>query len=67
MDDSIIIDFLGGPTAVAELCECRPQAVSQWKRKGIPKSRRLYLRAVRPDAFEKVSPGETAIPEKAAA
>lgn len=66
MDASNIIDLLGGPTAVAELCECRPQAVSQWKRTGIPNSRLLYLRAVRPEVFAKVSPHDTA-PEKEAA
>lgn len=61
MDDaSIIIDNLGGATVVAKLCECRPQAVSQWKRKGIPNSRLLYLKAVRPEVFAKVSPCDTA-------
>lgn len=67
MNASTIIDNLGGATAVAKLCECRPQAVSQWKIKGIPKSRLLYLKAVRPDAFVKVSPAETAGQEREAA
>lgn len=67
MDPSTIIDDLGGATAVAKLCECRPQAVSQWKLKGIPKSRLLYLKAIRPDVFEKVSPTGTAGQERGAA
>lgn len=66
MDPSTIIDDLGGATAVAKLCECRPQAVSQWKLKGIPKSRLLYLKAIRPDVFEKVSPTDTAVEREAA-
>lgn len=66
MDDSAIIANLGGPTAVAKLCECRPQAVSQWKLKGIPKSRLLYLKAIRPEAFEKISPADTAEAKEAA-
>lgn len=64
---SHIIDRLGGPTVVGKLCECQPQAVSQWKQKGIPKARLLYLRAIRPDVFEKISPADTAQPEKEAA
>lgn len=67
MDASIIIETLGGATAVARLCECRPQAVSQWKLKGIPKPRLLYLKAIRPDVFEKVSPAGTAGLEREAA
>ena len=52
MTSAEIIDRLGGTVAVARLCECKPQAVSQWKRDGFPKARELYLRAIRPDAFE---------------
>ena len=52
MNASTIIDRLGGTTAVAELCEVRHQAVSQWRKKGIPKARLQYLRLARPAAFE---------------
>lgn len=52
MDASQIIDALGGTTAVARLCECEPPSVSEWRRKGIPKARLLYLKAIRPDVFE---------------
>ena len=46
-----VIDRLGGTTAVAHLCRTRPQAVSQWRRYGIPGARLDYLRLLRPDAF----------------
>lgn len=52
MTTSQIIENLGGTTAVAHLCEVTPGAVSQWKREGIPAARVMYLRAVRPEAFQ---------------
>ena len=48
-----VIDALGGPSAVARLCEVTPQAVSQWREDGIPNARRMYLKVVHPEAFEK--------------
>lgn len=51
MDPNLIIDRLGGTTAVAALCNVAPQAVSQWREKGIPEARAMYLRVLRPDAF----------------
>lgn len=48
------IERLGGPTEVARLCRIRPQAVSQWKRAGIPAARLDYLQLLRPDAFSAV-------------
>lgn len=38
IDEHELIASLGGPTAVAKICGIRSQAVSQWKKKGIPKS-----------------------------
>lgn len=52
MDDSEIIDRLGGTFEVARLCEVKPPSVSQWRRDGIPQSRRMYLRVIRPEVFE---------------
>ena len=49
--DSAVIDALGGASHVALLCTITPQAVSQWRRSGIPAARRMYLRLLRPDAF----------------
>jgi hypothetical protein len=51
--DSQLIDTLGGTSAVARLCEVTPQAVHQWRLDGIPKARRMYLEAVRPEHFER--------------
>lgn len=56
-----IIKSLGGTVEVSRLCECSPQAVSQWfgtdpatgKQRLIPNSRLLYLRAIRPDIFKR--------------
>lgn len=56
--DSDIIERLDGPTAVARLCRIRPQAVSQWKRTGIPQARRDFLRLLRPDVFGDRQHGE---------
>jgi len=46
-----VIDALGGTGAVARMCEVNDSAVSQWRKDGIPRSRLMYLRAVRPDLF----------------
>jgi hypothetical protein len=49
--DSTLLDQLGTTTAIAALFEVRPQAVSGWRRNGIPKARRQTLRLIRPDLF----------------
>lgn len=46
-----VIDALGGTAVVAKLCEVNRQAVSQWRRNGLPDARRMYLRVIRPDVF----------------
>lgn len=59
MDHEKIIAALGGTSEVARLCECTPQAVSQWfgtdpdtgKRREIPNARLMFLKVVRPDVF----------------
>ncbi len=51
LDADALIDELGGTVAVARLCEVTSQAVTQWRRKGIPKPRLMYLRAINPAAF----------------
>lgn len=59
MDAEKIIAALGGTSEVAKLCECTPQAVSQWfgidpkteRPREIPKPRLLYLKAIRPEVF----------------
>lgn len=61
MNDTEIIQRLGGPTKTAELCEVTTQAVSQWQRNGIPKARLQFLRLARPEVFDdgaqRVAPG----------
>ena len=51
MNASEIIDALGGTTEVARMCNVRPPSVSEWKVKGIPEARRMYLQVLRPDVF----------------
>jgi hypothetical protein len=49
MNDSDLIDVLGGTSKVAILCDTTPQAVSQWRKEGIPDARRLILSLSHPD------------------
>jgi hypothetical protein len=51
--DSRLIDDMGGTVAVATECEVSSQAVSKWRKYGIPNSRRKYLRLRFPDIFIK--------------
>ena len=46
-----IIDALGGTSAVAKLCEVNSQAVSQWRRNGIPRPWIKLFRALHPELF----------------
>jgi hypothetical protein len=48
---NIVIDRLGGTTAVARLCDCKPPSVHQWRHDGIPKYRLAFLRLARPEVF----------------
>lgn len=50
---SEIIDALGGTHKVAQLCEVTMPSVSDWRKDGIPKARLMFLRAIRPEVFEK--------------
>jgi len=58
--DYKIIEALGGPSAVARLCEVSPQSVSQWygidQRSGrvrcIPKTQLKFLRLLKPKIFK---------------
>jgi hypothetical protein len=46
-----VIELLGGTAEVSRLCRVSSQAVSKWKREGIPEARLMYLQAIRPDVF----------------
>lgn len=48
---SEIIDALGGTSATAALCKIKPASVSEWRAKGIPKARLMFLELKRPDLF----------------
>lgn len=49
--DSKVIYTLGGTGAVAKLCRVKSPSVSKWHKSGIPNARKMYLQAIRPDAF----------------
>lgn len=49
---SKLIDKIGGTVAAARVFEVSPQAVSKWRRDGIPRARLMYIKAIRPDLFD---------------
>ena len=59
-----VIDRLGGTSAVAKICECKPPSVHGWRVNGIPKPRLQFLRLAYPQAFEGL---DTPHPEPAVA
>jgi hypothetical protein len=53
--DSLIIDALGGNHEVANMCAPTQAAVvSGWRKRGIPKAWRAFLKAQRPEVFNDV-------------
>lgn len=48
-----VINEFDGPPKVAKLFSISRQAVSKWKRRGIPDSRLMYLKLLKPQVFEK--------------
>ena len=52
INHSDLIDKLGGTGTVAGMCDVTSQAVSKWRRTGIPDSWLKYLRLLKPIAFE---------------
>lgn len=55
-----VIEGLGGTSKAAEFFEVQPPSVSEWKARGsMPNARLMYLRAVRPDVYERsTQPGQ---------
>jgi DNA-binding transcriptional regulator YdaS (Cro superfamily) len=45
MNTNEIINILGGTSKVARLCGVTPAACCQWRKKGIPEDRMIYLAA----------------------
>jgi phage terminase Nu1 subunit (DNA packaging protein) len=56
--DSALLDRVGTTTEIAALFDVSPQAVSQWRRDGIPKPRRQTLRLLRPELFQAEADGQ---------
>lgn len=66
MNANEIIDALGGTSETARLCEIKPPSVAEWRIRGIPKSRVMYLRLLRPDLSD-LFHEDPAEPDRAAA
>jgi hypothetical protein len=45
LTDSAIIDLLGGTAKVARMCKVDPAAVSNWRIRGIPSDKYMFLGA----------------------
>lgn len=45
LNDTQIIQLLGGTSAVSRLCGVSPAAVAQWKVKGLPQDKLYFLAA----------------------
>lgn len=52
MNTSELIDALGGNSKVAKTCEISEAAVSQWRKKGMPKPWQKFFKIKRPDIFK---------------
>ena len=42
-NDSVLIDMLGGTSAVAKIFNVKMPTVSYWRKNGIPEARMMYL------------------------
>lgn len=60
VDHSKIIDELGGNVVVATIFGVSSQAISKWRRDGIPAARLMYLKLARPEVFEPIKHKEAA-------
>jgi hypothetical protein len=58
--DAELIEALGGTSQVAFLCDIKSPSVSEWKRNGIPKSQRNYLRLAKPEIVGEYESGRLA-------
>jgi hypothetical protein len=54
IDPNVVIDRLGGTTAVAKICELKPPTVSEWRTLGIPRAWLKYFQIAFPEAFAPV-------------
>lgn len=51
--DNELIDKLGGTSKAAAFFEVSAPSISEWRKTGLPRARRMYLQAVRPDLVPK--------------
>lgn len=65
INPNVVIDRLGGTTAVAKICDVKPPSVHEWRTNGIPKARLQYLMLAYPKAFEPVDEAAPSAPEAA--
>ena len=57
----LIIEDLGGTSAVAAMLDIKPPSVSEWiSNNEIPKARLQYLRVMHPEVFERHATEEAA-------
>jgi DNA-binding transcriptional regulator YdaS (Cro superfamily) len=54
MENNEIINLLGGTSKVSRMCSVSPAAVCQWRKKGIPKDRLIFVAAL----IERLSEGK---------
>ncbi|MGP8443159.1 hypothetical protein ACT2E5_13705 [Burkholderia vietnamiensis] len=52
IDPNVVIDRLGGTSAVARICDIKPPSVHAWRTSGIPKPWLKFLRLAHPKVFE---------------
>jgi hypothetical protein len=58
MNDSDLIDALGGTVALARICGLAKSSVSGWRQNGIPRPWRKYFAEIRPDLFVEQEVGD---------
>lgn len=60
-----VIEALGGTAEVARIFDIRMPSVSDWKEKGIPRARMMYLKAVHKKALKGINLSLAAAPARA--
>jgi hypothetical protein len=55
MTDLDIIKAFGGAATLARTLQIKPPAIAYWKKKGIPKLRRIQLQTIRPEIFNEAN------------
>jgi hypothetical protein len=66
MTDVEIIAAFGGAAKLSRELGIKPPALAYWKRKGIPKLRRIQLQSMRPELFANETNVQTVQPQVAA-